>query len=334
MNDPQGVFFRYAPMWYEGKPYGLSLDTFSPDGILKSFTPSSWTYTLAKNIAVVGVVILGNLLMIRLIRSENKIFIFVLNQSQKRQIKRFKLFTWCLSLFYLSYYFASNLKCTLFLVSHEEYYPEFFLPDCVIALTIAVLIFIIFIGQYPLIYNKINKYLYDTSNYNQQQISPRWRRVIRCHAISLGWAGPLYSIQMFGVAIVYLVIFFLDSPLETVTYSFWYILLLAAIVVILHEVYLMLRHPKNCCICSNYATIFFCIAIVFIYTGLSLYVIALLRHYRDVSPLFDSTKLMEYVISTLLVAALGYFGKRKMKDWYEAGEDKRREDEDVNMLPY
>ena len=335
MNDQQGVFFRYAPMWYEGKPYGLSLATLSPDGILKSFTPSSWTYTLAKNIAVVGVVILGNLLMIRLIRSENKIFIFVLNQSQKRQIKRFKLFTWCLSLFYLSYYFASNLKCTLFLVSHEEYYPEFFLPDCVIALTIAVLMFIIFIGQYPLIYSKINKYLNDTSN-NQQQISPRWRRVIRCHAISLGWAGPLYSIQMFGVAIVYLVIFFLDSPLETVTYSFWYILLfnLAAIVVILHEVYLMLRHPKNCCICSNYATIFFCIAIVFIYSGLSLYVIALLRHYRDVSPLFDSTKLMEYVISTLLVAALGYFGKRKMKDWYEAGEDKRREDEDVNMLPY
>ena len=99
----------------------------------------------------------------------------------------------------------------------------------------------------------------------------------------------------------------------------------------------MLRHPKNCCICSNYATIFFCIAIVFIYTGLSLYVIALLRHCRDVSPLFDSTKLMEYVISTLLVAGLGYFGKRKMKDWYEAGdnnEDERREDEDVNMLPY
>ena len=169
------------------------------------------------------------------------------------------------------------------------------------------------------------------------KISPRWRRVIRCHAISLGWAGPLYSIQVFGVAIVYLGIFFISSPLENVIYTLWYILLLAAIVVILHEVYLMLRHPKNCYICSNYATIFFCFAIVFIYPGLSLYVIALLRHYRDMSPLFDSTKLMEYVISTLTVAGLGYFGKRKVKDWYEAGdnnEDERREDEDVNMLPY
>ena len=221
-------------------------------------------------------------------------------------------------------------------MSHEEYYPEFFLPDSVIALMIEILMFIIFIGQYPLIYRKINKYLNDTSN-NQQQISQRWRRVIRCHAVSLGWAGPLYGFQVFGVIIVYLGIFFIDSPLETVTYTLWFILLLAAIVVILYEMYLMLRHPKNCCICSNYATIFFCIAIVFIYSGLSLYVIALLRHYRDVSPLFDSTKLMEYIISTLLVAGLGYFGKRKVKDWYEAGdnnEDERREDEDVNMLPY
>ena len=339
MNDQQGVFFSYAPMWYEGKPYGISLATLLPSNIIEHFNPSSWTFTLAKNIVIVGVLLLGNLLMIRLIRSENKIFIFVLNQSQKRQTKRLteiKLFTWCLSLILISYYFGSNLQCTLLLVSHEEYYPEFFLPDSVIALMIEVLMFIIFIGQYPLIYRKISKYLNETFN-NQQQISSRWRRVVRCHAVSLAWAGPLYSIQVFGVLIVYLGIYFIYSPLETVTSTLWYILLLAAIVVILHEVYLMLRHPKNCCICSNYATVFFCIAVMFIYTGLSLYIIALLRHYRDVSPLFDSTKLMEYVMSTLLVAGLGYFGKRKMKDWYEAGdnnEDERREDEDVNMLPY
>ena len=338
MNDQKGVFFQYAPKWYEGKPYGLSLYTLLPLNI-KHFIPPSWTCTLAKNIAIVGVLLLGNLLMIRLIRSENKIFIFVLNQSQKRKTKRLteiKLFTWCLSLLLISYYFGSNLQCTLLLVSHEEYYPEFFLPDCVIALMIVVLMFIIFIGQYPLIYRIMGKYLNDTSN-NQQQISQRWRRVIRCHAVSLGWAGPFYSIQVFGVVIVYFVIYFIDSPLETVTSTLWYIFLLAAIVVILHEVCLMLRHPENCCICSNYATIFFCIAIVFIYSGLSLYVIALLRRYRDVSPLFDGTKLMEYVISTLLVAGLGYFGKRKVKDWYEAGdnnEDERREGEDVNMLPY
>ena len=339
MNDQQGIFFPYAPMWYEGKPYGLSLNTLLPVNIVKHFTPSRWTFTLAKNIVIVGVLLLGSLLMIRFIRSENKIFSFILNQSQKRQTKRLteiKLFTWCASLILISYYFACNLKCTLLLVSHEEYYPEFFLPDCVIALMIVVLMFIIFIGQYPLIYRKMSKYLNDTSN-NQQQISQRWRRVIRCHAVSLGWAGPLYSIQVIGVVIVYLGISFITSPLETVTSTLWCILLLAAIVVIFHEVYLMLRHPKNCCICSNYATIFFCIALVFIYTGLLLYAIALLRHYRDVSPLFDSTKLMEYVISTLLVAGLGYFGKKKVKDWYEAGdnnEDESREDEDVNMLPY
>ena len=164
MNDQQGVFFRYAPMWYEGKPYGLSLHTLSPANILKPFTPSSWTFTLAKNIVIVGVLILGNLLMIRLIRSENKIFIFVLNQSQKRQTKRLteiKLFTWCLSLLVISYYFGSNLQCTLLLVSHEEYYPEFFLPD-------SVIMFINFVGQYPLIYGKISKYLNETFN-NQQQ---------------------------------------------------------------------------------------------------------------------------------------------------------------------
>ena len=341
MNDQQGVFFPYTPMWYEGKPYGISLATLSPSNIIKPFIPSSWTFTLARSIAIVGVLLLGNLLMIRLIRSENKNFIFVLNQSQKRQAKRLteiKLFTWCLSLSFISYYFGGSLQCTLNLVSHEEYYPEFFLPDCVIALMIEVLMFIIFIGQYPLIYRKINKYLNDTSN-NQQQMSPRWRRVIRFHAVSLGWAGPLYSIQVFGVIIVYLGTFFIISPFETVTFTVWCILLLAAIVVILHEVYLMLRHPKNCCICSNYASIFFCIAIVFIYTGLSLYVTSLLRRYKDVSsvPLFDGTKLMEYVISTLLVAGLGYFGKRKVKDWYEAGdndEDERREVKDVNMLPY
>ena len=135
---------------------------------------------------------------------------------------------------------------------------------------------------------------------------------------------------------MYLGIYFIKSPLEAVTYSFCYILQLAAIVVIVHEVYLMLRHPKNCCICSNHATIF-CIAIVFIFTGMSLYVTALLNHYKDVSPLFDSTKLMEYAISTLLVAALGYFGNKKVKDWYEAGDDDNNEDErreDVGMLPY
>ena len=281
MNDQQGVFFPYTPMWYEGKPYGLSLATLSPSNIIKHFIPLSWTFPLARSIAIVGVLLLGNLLVIRLIRSENKNLIFVLNQSQKRQAKRLaeiKLFTWCLM--------------------------------------IEVLMFIIFIVQYPLIYRKINKYLNNTSN-NQQQMSPRWRRVIRCHAISLGWAGPLYSIQVFGVIIVYLGTFFIISPFETVTFTVWCILLLAAIVVILHEVYLMLRHPKNCCICSNHATIFFCIAIMFIYTGLSLYVTSLLRRYKDVSsvPLFDGTKLMEYVISTLLVAGLGYFGKRKVKDW-------------------
>ena len=170
-----------------------------------------------------------------------------------------------------------------------------------------------FIGQYPLIYRKINKLLNGSSN-NQQQIPPRWRRVIRCHAVSLGWAGPVYSIQVFGVVIVYLGIYFINSPLEAVTYSSNYILQLAAIVVILHEVYLMSRHPKNCCICSNHATIFFCIAVVSIFTGMSLYVTALLNHYKDVSPLFD-----------------------RMKDWYEVGDHDNNEDErreDVGMLSY
>ena len=68
--------------------------------------------------------------------------------------------------------------------------------------------------------------------------------MIRLHAVSLGWTGPVYSIQVFGVAIVYLGIYFINSPLEAVTNSFCYILLLAAIVVILHEVYLMLRHLR------------------------------------------------------------------------------------------
>ena len=336
MNDSQGVFFQYEPLWYEGKPYGISLTTLTPlfeaDNI-----PSRWTFTLAKNIVILGIILLGNLLVIQVIRSENKIFIFILKQSQKRQkrITKVKLFTWCFFLLIINYYSWSNLQCTVFLMSYEEYYPDIFLPDCVIALIIEVFMFISFIGQYPLIYGKINKLLNESFN-NQQQIPPRWRRVIRCHAISLGWAGPVYSIQMFGVAIVYLGIWFIHQPLEVVTYSFCYILQLAAIVVIVHEVYLMLRHPKNCCICSNHATIFFCIAIVFIFTGMSLYVTALLNHYKDVSPLFDSTKLMEYAISTLLVAGLGYFGKKKMKDWYEAGddnnEDKRRED--VGMLLY
>ena len=70
---------------------------------------------------------------------------------------------------------------------------------------------------------------------------------------------------------------------------------------------------------------------------MSLYVTALLNHYKDVSPLFDSTKLIEYVISTLLVAALGYFGKKKVKDWYGTGDHDNNEDErreDVGMLPY
>ena len=337
MNDSQGVFFQYEPLWYEGKPYGISLTTLTPLFVADNI-PSRWTFTLAKNIVILGIILLGNLLIIEVIRSENKILIFILKQSQKRQkrLTEVKLFTWCFSLLIICYYSWSNLQCTVFLMSHEEYYPDIFLPDCVIALIIEVFMFISFISQYPLIYGKINKLLNESSN-NQQQIPPRWRRVIRCHAISLGWAGPVYSIQVFGVDIVYFGIVFIKQPLEAVTYSFCYILQLAAIVVILHEVYLMLRHPKNCCNFSNHATIFFCIAIVFIFTGMSLYVTALLNHYKDVSPLFDSTKLMEYVLSTLLVAALGYFGKKKMKDWYEAGdhdnnEDKRRED--VGMLLY
>ena len=336
MNDSQGVFFRYVPMWHEGKPYGISLNKLTPFRV--TTIPRIWTLTLAKNIVILGIILLGNLLIIQVIRSENKILILILNQSQKRQkrLTEVKLFSWCFLLLSICLYSWSNLQCTVILMSHEEYYPDIFLPDCVIALIIEVFMFISFIGQYPLIYSKINKLLNQPSN-NQQQIPQRLRRVIRCLAISLGWAGPVYSIQVFGVAIVYLGIFFINSPLEVVTYSFCYILQLAAIVVIVHEVYLMLRHPKTCCNCSNHATILFCIAIVFIFTGMSLYVTALLDHYKDVSPLFDSTKLMEYVISTLLVAALSYFGKKKVKDWYEAGDDDNNEDErreDVGMLPY
>ena len=263
MNDSQGVFFQYEPLWYEGKPYGISLTTLTPLYISDNI-PSRWTFTLAKNIVILGIILLGNLLIIQVIRSENKILIFILKQSQKRQkrLTEVKLFSWCFLLLIICFYSWSNLQCIVTLMSHEEYFPDFFLPDCVIALIIEVFMLISFIGQYPLIYGKINKLLNESSN-NQQQ-PPRWRRVIRCHAISLGWAGPVYSIQVFGVAIVYLGILFINQPLEAVTYSFCYILQLAAIVVIVHEVYLMLRHPKNCCNFSNHATIYFCIAIVFI----------------------------------------------------------------------
>ena len=213
MNDSQGVFFGYVPMWYEGKPYGISLITLT----VSDNIPSRWTFTPAKNIGILSIILLGNLLVIQVIRSENKSLICILNQSQKRQkrlLTEVKHFSWCfsLALLIICYYSWSNLQRTVILMSHEEYYLDIFLPDCVIALIIEVFMLTSFIGQYPLIYGKINKLLNESSN-NQQQISPRWRRVIRCHAISLGWAGPVYSIQVFGVAIVYLGILFIYSPL-------------------------------------------------------------------------------------------------------------------------
>ena len=100
MNDSQGVFFQYEPLWYEGKPYGISLTTLTPlfaaDGI-----PSRWTFTLAKNIVILGIILLGNLLVIQVIRSENKILIFILNQSQKRQKRSNSLVGASLSFNYL-----------------------------------------------------------------------------------------------------------------------------------------------------------------------------------------------------------------------------------------
>ena len=30
MNDSHRVFFQYEPLWYEGKPYGISLTMLTP----------------------------------------------------------------------------------------------------------------------------------------------------------------------------------------------------------------------------------------------------------------------------------------------------------------
>ena len=108
MNDSQGVFFRYVPMWHEGKPYGISLTTLTPFHVTN--IPRIWTFTLAKNIVILGIILLGNLLIIQVIRSENKILIFILNQSQKRQKRtEVKLFSWCFLLLLICYYSWSNL---------------------------------------------------------------------------------------------------------------------------------------------------------------------------------------------------------------------------------
>ena len=83
MNDSQGVFFRYEPMWH-----GISLITLTSLFLSNKIPPRCiWAFTLTKNIVIFGILLLGNLLMIQVIRSENKIIYFY-SESESKETKK------------------------------------------------------------------------------------------------------------------------------------------------------------------------------------------------------------------------------------------------------
>ena len=78
------------------------------------------------------------------------------NKNTSKTFTQFKIFGWILSLSLFGMYIGVTVYAIHLLNTHEEYYPEYFLPESVLQLMLVLVMLIIFPCEYPLIYNTIN----------------------------------------------------------------------------------------------------------------------------------------------------------------------------------
>ena len=245
------------------------------------------------------------------------------SKNTSKTFTQFKIFGWIFTLSLFGVYISCSVHAIHLLSTHEEYYPEYFLPESVLQLMFVLVMVIIFSCEYPLIYNTINTSRQSRCSYKHQRnhLKAKCRDLIFRHLSAVGWAGPIYCVQTFAVAMVYIGVYFFANPLEVFINTLGILIILCFSVIILHELYLMIRHPKKCCHCKNHVKILFCVAVVLVYAGLAECILLLLKHYKDLSPLFDITKVVQYLISTACVALLGYLGKQKLTKLLKESEE-------------
>ena len=302
-------------MWYKGHPYGLQFR--------RSYGHSRWGSVLWLLMLLYGMISICGILAIKVINKWGR-KIGIIASSTKNNSKlftQFKIFGWIVTLSIIGIHSGTTIKTIHLLSTHEEYYPEYFLPESVIILGCVLIMAIIFLCEYPLIYSNMT-----TFGQRRSIRSARCRHLTSRHISAAGWAGPVYGVQTLAVTLVYVGVQFFDKPLETLVIVISALFLTAVIIIFLHEIYLMLRHPKNCCYCANHTKILFLIAVTLSYLGFSQSLLILLICYRDLTPLLDSTKLIQYVISSAAVALFGYFVKQKLKQLWKDSEGDGRTD--------
>ena len=247
-------------------------------------------------------------------------------KNNSKVFTQFKLFWWLTTLLSIGFHSGITMKSIHLLGTHEEYYPEYFLPESVLKLLSLLVMLIIFLCEYPYVYSIISTSRQSRFSYKDVRNLKlaKFRDLISCHLSALGWAGMCYGIQMFALGMVYIVVSFFANPLDVFIGTMGAILIATISVIIIHELYQMIRHPKYCCHCKNHFKILFCVAVALFYFGLASCLFLLLKHYQDLSPLLDSTKLVQYLISSACIALLGYFGKNKINEILKESEDSNR----------
>ena len=255
------------------------------------------------------------------------VVIALITKNNSKVFTQFKTMGWIVTLVFIVVYIGGTMNTIHLLSTHDEYYPEYFLPESVLGLILLVVMVIICLCEYPFIYGtvaintatRLRRFSYTCgSNHKCSDLISR-------HLSAFGWAGPIYSIQIFAVTMVHSLVRFFADPLAYVIDSMGFLILVFFSVIVFHELYLMIRHPKNCCYCKNLIKILLCIAVVLSYYGLASSLLLLLKHYKDLSPLVDSTKLVQYLISSAFIGLLGYFGRKKITEILKESEDGDRD---------
>ena len=247
------------------------------------------------------------------------------HSSLTKTLTQFKIFGWIVTLLPIGLYCYASVKTIHILSTHEEYYPEYFLPEAILGLASILVMILVFLCEYPLIYSVMTA-VRSSSRQGSSNVQRKCKYLISRHLSAIGWAGSVYGIQTMTYLMVYIGVYLISTPFNTLIVTVGILFYTATIVIIVHELYLMLRHPRNCCCCRNHIKILFYVAVVFVYKGLSSCLFVLLTHYKDFGPLLDSTKL-EYLISSACIALIGYLGKQK---FFESLKKIKEFDRDFN----
>ena len=287
---------------------------------------SRWQAIIKTQALILGIMIASTILTMKAFIKWGRKITVSRTKYKSNIYTQFKIVGWIITA-YMGVHIGRTVYTIHLLSKHEEYYPEYFLPESILQLMFVLVIGIIFlICEYPLIYSTIN-----TNNSSRQSRFSyehgRTHKVANCrdfifrHLSAVGWAGPIYGIQTFPLLFVSITVHFFANPLKTFINTMGILLVIVLSAIVLHELFLMIRHPKKCCHCKNHIKILFWVAVLLMYLGLASCLLLLLNHYKDLSPLLDSTKLVQYLISSACIALLGYLGKKKIAEIFKENEE-------------